>query len=380
MPMPTALSPNGNPVRVGQVTLRTPGLQGFANSYRPGSPNMRAAERTTDALEQALENQNIQPQETIEISAAREIPVSNIPIRSTSFDEPAILAEVPEPGGEFGQFVLYTDESGVATWNFAVDQNNQIDVTRGSGKRTYVIPRTVPPTAGAAESRSLIGVVGKKLLKVVVFPLVDPILGKVGDYFVGKWERKNRHSRIRHFTSENYCVADVPSIESKDWIALAQGRALLLVHGTFSSTHTAFSQMPRDYVEQLHRKYNGRVFAFDHLTLSEGPAANVAWFLQQIPTGIKLDLDVICHSRGGLVSRVLAEREAGSGNCPVEVRNIIFVGAPNAGTILTDTKYMGILLDSYTNMLNLFLGILPETGVVEALVRRYYFGCETAIS
>ena len=205
---------------------------------------LRAAERTTDALEQALKNQNIQSQETIEISAAREVPVANLPTRSTTFDEPAIVAEVPEPGDEFGQFVLYTDESGVTTWNFALDQNNQIDVTRGSGKRTYVIPCTVPPTEGAAESRSLIGVVGKKLLKVVVFPLIDPILGKVGDYFVQKWERKNRHYRLRPFSPDNYCVADVPPLEARDWSVLAQGRALLLLHGTFSSTHAAFSQMP----------------------------------------------------------------------------------------------------------------------------------------
>jgi hypothetical protein len=365
--MPTTLSPNGNPIKVGQVTLRTPGLQGVANSYRQGSPGMRAAERTTDAFEQALKNQNIQSQETIEISAAREVLIANIPTRSTTFDEPAIVAEVPEPGDEFGQFVLYTDESGVTTWNFALDQNNQIDVSRGSGTRTYVIPRTVPPTEGAAETRSLIGVVGKKLLKVVVFPLIDPILGKVGDYFVAKWERKNRHARIRPFSQDNYCVAAVPSLEAKDWSALAQGRALLLVHGTFSSTHAAFSQMPKDYVDKLNQEYDGRVFAFDHFTLSEDPSANVELFLGQIPKGTTLDLDIICHSRGGLVSRVLAELESRTGHCAVRVRNVVFVGAPNAGTILTDTKYIGCFLDSYTNMLNLFLDLLPETGVVETL-------------
>src|SRR6266851_2295977 len=365
--MPTILSPNGNPVRVGQVILRTPGLQGVANSYRQGSPDMRAAERTTDALEQALKNQNVQSQEIIEISAAREVPVSNIPTRSTTFDEPAIVADVPEPGDEFGQFVLYTDESGVTTWNFALDRNDQIDVTRGSGKRTYIIPRSVPPTEGTAESRSLIGVAGKKLLKVVVFPLVDPTLGKVGDYFVGKWERKNRQSRIRPFGPENYCVPDAPSLQAKDWIALANGRALLLVHGTFSSTHAAFSQMPKGYVDTLNQRYQGRVFAFDHFTLSEDPTANVEWFLEQMPKGITLDLDIICHSRGALVSRVLAERKVLSGRCSTRVRKVVFVGAPNGGTILTDTKYMGCFLDSYTNILNLFLDLLPETGVVETL-------------
>jgi pimeloyl-ACP methyl ester carboxylesterase len=328
---------------------------------------MRSAEQTSDAMDQALRNQNVQPQETIEITGTREIPVANIPTRSTTFDEPAIVAEVPEPGNAYGQFVIYTDESGVTTWNFPLNQDNHIDVTRGSGKLTYVIPRTVPPTEGASETRSLLGVVGKKLLKVVVFPLIDPILGKIGDYFVGRWERKNRKSRIRPFTPENYCVADTPSLGKDSWAGLAAGRALLMIHGTFSSTHAAFSQMPRDYVHDLCQKYSGRVFAFDHLTLSQDPKENVAWFLNEIPPDIALDLDVVCHSRGGLVSRVLAEHEITANHAPARVRNIVFVGAPNAGTILTDAKYMSTFLDSYTNVLNLFFDMLPETGVIEAL-------------
>jgi len=117
----------------------------------------------------------------------------------------------------------------------------------------------------------------------------------------------------------------------------------------------------------LNQKYNARVFAFDHFTLSEDPTANVEWLLQQIPKGTTLDLDIICHSRGALVSRVLAERKVYSEHCAARVRKIVFVGAPNAGTILTDTKYMGCFLDSCTNMLNLFLDLLPETGVVETL-------------
>ena len=362
-----ALNSNGNPVKVGQITLRTPGLEGAANSYRAGLPGMRSAEQTSDALEQALRSQNVQPQETIEITGTREVPVAAVPTRSTTFDEPAIVAEVPEPGDAFGQFVIYTDESGVTTWNFPLTQDNRVDVTRGSGKLTYVIPRTVPSTEGTSETRSLMGVVGKKLLKVVVFPLIDPILGKIGDYFVERWEQRNRTTRIRPFTAENYCVADTPPLDKDGWKSLAAGRALLMIHGTFSSTHAAFSQLPPDYVRDLCQQYSGRVFAFDHLTLSQDPKANADWFLKQIPSGIALDLDIVCHSRGGLVSRVLAEREVTANPSPARVRRIVFLGAPNAGTALADSKYMSTFLDSYTNVLNLFLDMLPESGVIEAL-------------
>src|ERR1700758_480382 len=202
--MPTPLQPNGNPVRVGRVTLRTPGLQGVANSYSPGTPGMRGAERTTDTLERALRSQQVEPQETIEITGTREVPSGGALTRGTEFDEPAIVAEVPEPGENFGQFVLFTDESGVTTWNFARDKNNRIDTTRGSGTRTYVIPRTVPSAEGNSESRGLVRVVGKKLLKVLVFPLIDPVLGKIGDFFAQRWEHRNRAYRIRIFAPAQY--------------------------------------------------------------------------------------------------------------------------------------------------------------------------------
>jgi pimeloyl-ACP methyl ester carboxylesterase len=138
-----------------------------------------------------------------------------------------------------------------------------------------------------------------------------------------------------------------------------------MVHGTFSRAHTAFGSLPREFVEALYRHYQGRVFAFDHYTLSEDPRQNIESLLQRIPDGASLDLDVICHSRGGLVSRVLAERQAelSLGSRSLAVNKIVFVAAPNAGTLLTDTRHLGDLIDSYTNILNFF----PDNGVTEVL-------------
>ena len=78
---------------------------------------------------------------------------------------------------------------------------------------------------------------------------------------------------------------------------------MLLIHGTFSRAHEGFYDFPREYVAGLHQLYEGRVFAFDHFTLSHDPRQNVDWFLEQIPEAARFDLDVVCHSRGGLVAR-----------------------------------------------------------------------------
>src|SRR5205807_2299795 len=99
-----------------------------------------------------------------------------------------------------------------------------IDTSRGSEKRTYVIPRTVAATLGKAETRGLVGAMGRKILKVLVFPLIDPILGKVGDYFVQRWERKSRTYRVRMLTPDNYRSSEAPSLEPSQWKRLAAGR------------------------------------------------------------------------------------------------------------------------------------------------------------
>lgn len=359
------LNPNGNPIRVGTVTLKTPGLAGEAKSHVRGTDGMRAAELVTEDLEAALRKTGVQPQETIEISAAREVVVGSVPTRSTSHDEPAIELEVPDPGTDWGQFVLYTDESGVTTWHLPRDEANNVDVTRGREKRTYLIPRTVATPSDHPQTRGLVGAIGKKILKVLVFPLLDPLIGRVGDYFVQEWEKKKRPYGIRTFTPTNYQSAEASSLTASTWAAWSGKRALLFVHGTFSRTDSAFGDLPPGYVQDLCRMYADRVFAFDHPTLSEDPNQNAKWFVGNVPEDARVELDIVCHSRGGLVSRVLAEKQTDLAIGPrnLAVRKVVFVATPNGGTILSDTNHVGDFIDSYTNMLNFF----PSTGVTDVL-------------
>ena len=138
-----------------------------------------------------------------------------------------------------------------------------------------------------------------------------------------------------------------------------------MIHGTFSRAHTAFGALPKEFVEMLHREYSGRVFAFDHFTLSHDPRQNVDWLLDQLPDGCALNLDIICHSRGGLVTRILSEKqgELALGSRTLQVGRVVFAGSPNAGTILADADHVGDFIDSYTNLLN----FVPDNGVSDIL-------------
>jgi hypothetical protein len=361
--MAVALNPAGGPVRVGNVLLRTPGLEGSAEAHPPGSAGMRAAEQSTAALDQALADENVQTQETVELLRTREVAGAAPGLRSTAQGEPAIELQALDPGADWGQFVLASDEAGVLTWHYPVDEGGRTDLTRGGATRTYLIPRRVVPPAPEPGSRGLLGSLGKKVLKVLAFPILDPIIGAVGDYFAGRWEAKKRPYRLRRFTPEDYQGKASAPLEEGDWSRLAGGRGLLLIHGTGSRTHIAFGALPRDVVTGLHTRYGGRVFAFDHFTLSQDPMENVTWLVSALPERVRLDLDIICHSRGGLVARTLAE-QAGQfawGERQVRIRRVVFVAVPNAGTALTNADYMGDLVDSYTNLLNFF----PDNGVQE---------------
>lgn len=365
--MSEQLDPTGNPVEIGGIVLRTPGLEGYAEVHLPGTPGMRAAEETTELFERTLAAEGLRAEESLELGGTNEVEVSSAGTRSTSHGEPAIEMDVQAPNPDWGQLVLSSDEAGVITWSFAEElAAGDLDPTRGGARRTYVVRRAVVPSDSAEpRTRGLIGSVGKKILKVIAFKILDPIGARVGEYFARKWEEKKRPYRFRTYTPDNYRDADAGAFGSSDWEKFGRGRALLMVHGTTSRAHTGFAGLPPEFVEELARRYKGRVFAFDHFTLSEDPRQNLDWFCSNLPPDQQLDVDIICHSRGGLVSRVLSEQQSqlSLGARKVRVGKIIFAAAPNAGTLLADSKYMNDFVDAYSNLLN----FLPDTGVVEAL-------------
>lgn len=360
-------------VDIDDVRITSPGLTGTVEVHRPGSPGLRAADEATEGFQQALDRTGLLEQLTVEIRDHEEHPgPAPAGARSTDTGEPAVVVEVPEPGEGRGQVLLAADEDGVVSWRFPVDIDRAEVLTRGADRRTYIVPRTVvaDPTPG---QRGLLGALGRKLLKVLTFRLVDRALGEVGDFFVSRWEDKHRFHRLRPFTAATYRTDDVADLGPDDLAGMAGGRALLFVHGTLSRTHTGFARIPEQLVKDLHGRYGGRVFAFDHPTVSVSPTDNVRWLAQhlagQLPAGAALDLDVVAHSRGGLVARVLAERPDAAGLDPdrLRVSSIVFVATPNAGTVLADRKHLGDFVDTFTNLLEL-VPDNPVTGVLETVI------------
>jgi pimeloyl-ACP methyl ester carboxylesterase len=100
---------------------------------------------------------------------------------------------------------------------------------------------------------------------------------------------------------------DFELLELPDFTDRPSEPYLLLLHGTGSDVVGAFKSFAaRDSSvwDKIYDAYDGRVLAFEHKTWSESPLKNTRDLLESLPEGITLD--IISHSRGGLIGEILA--------------------------------------------------------------------------
>jgi hypothetical protein len=364
--MALQLEPSGETITLEGVSITAPGLSGRVEVHRPGGPAPRAAAGAQPELLAALEGAGVREQLTVEIADPVEHPEApTVTSRVTDRDEPAISLEVPGPGPGLGQVLLARDEDGVVSWHLPDDIEPAEVAARAGERRTYTVRRRVVAEPGGGP-RGLLETIPGKLLKLLVFDLLDDVAGEVGPYFVRRWEAAKRPHRLRELTAENITQAGVPDLDDAGLAALGEGRALLFVHGTASRTHSAFARLPGPVIERLAERYGGRVAGFDHPTIGFSPTENASWLANRLAEAeVSLDVDVVTHSRGGLVARVLAEQpdDADLGPGRLGIGTAVFVATPNAGTVLADFEHLGGLVDQFTNL----LGLVPDNRTIDTL-------------
>ncbi|WP_309065922.1 esterase/lipase family protein [Microbacterium sp.] len=355
--------------------ITAPGLVGTVTARPPRPPGAadRGPEQATQALDLAFGLSGFAEIMNFDLDVREVPPPPSAPQTRTAAGEDAFVLETPDLGPEVGQVVVVLDEAGAVSWSFPESADHAVEPpsTRGAGGvKRFVIRQSTPVPPAEAGERGLFGALGRKLLKVLVYPVVDAVLGPVTEHFANRWESARRPYLVRSFLPDSFRrPASVPLGET-DWNRLGRGRALLFVHGTFSRSHAAFHQLPDQTMQELHRRYQGRLLAFDHFTLSHTPQQNAAELAARIPHGIDLEVDVVSHSRGGLVTRVLAGELADAGVPGLHVEKAVFVAAPNHGTALADADHMIAFLDRCTTLLNMAPPGPAEivAGVLEAIL------------
>jgi hypothetical protein len=189
---------------------------------------------------------------------------------------------------------------------------------------------------------------------------VSHAVGGVARFAARRWDRENHPPMLRRWNIDGTFT----DLTADDWPQLAEGRVLLFVHGTFSTTTGGFGALPLATRTLLHQRYGGRVLAYDHPTIADEPSVNAREFYNVVGDHV-LDLDIVCHSRGGLVTRSIAERPGAlAGLGPnTTIRKVVLVACVNKGTILANADHWAELVDRYTTLLSL----LPVPGAAATL-------------
>lgn len=167
---------------------------------------------------------------------------------------------------------------------------------------------------------------------------------------------------------------------------------LLLLHGTFSTTADSFAKLATDRrMQALSEHYGGRIYGFDHRTLTEDPADNLLGLIDRLPDDTPLH--VLSYSRGGLVGDLLAfaardsqlpfgpdemaligeeqgekleKLAAGMVGRRIRVERFVRVASPSRGTTLASGR-----LDRWFSILANLAGLVGESNPVSPLVEGF---------
>jgi pimeloyl-ACP methyl ester carboxylesterase len=231
--------------------------------------------------------------------------------------------------------VSLVQEDGVLYWRDNIPEVEPSNLGMGLSQRRRRRRAGLSVPAEAPE-------MGQPLVLTRTFPVLEPnkIVAAVGaiDRALNKALDPSLHSRLRPLvkaTDGNLTLGDA------DVMGPFSGRTLLFVHGTFSNAINMLDEFKatRDALAFLNAAMNGankydHVVFFEHATLAVSPVLN-ALELGRALAGSSGRIDVIAHSRGGLVVRWWLEAFGKSLNvsAATPVRAVL-VGSPLRGTSL----------------------------------------------
>ena len=158
-------------------------------------------------------------------------------------------------------------------------------------------------------------------------------------------------------------------LDATDIAGPFSGRTLVFVHGTFSNADNMlgeFAATPhgKAFLNAAHggeRKYDNIVF-FEHATLAVSPVIN-ALELGRFMAGSSGQIDVIAHSRGGLIVRWWLEAFGKSlVLSPDKPVHVVFAGSPLHGTSLAAPDKLQHAMSLFSNIGTFAAGTMKLAG------------------
>ncbi len=192
----------------------------------------------------------------------------------------------------------------------------------------------------AGERRGLASKIVKEVVKAVVVKIVDKAADKALGALAKVWENLKWRKLRQGWVAVTPETLRSGALTAADFSLIQPGqRNLLLLHGTFSNTASAFRELAAthasnglDFFTALRNTYGDRIFGFNHFTVSKTPQQNARELLAGLPKAATFD--VITHSRGGLVVRDLLETDFSAPGKRFQAGKVVLVASPNQGTPL----------------------------------------------
>lgn len=384
----------------GAVRVRTPAsydaqpTSDTGTRALPGEPGYERAV-AKDVLLDSLRDTGLETVESIDLTPRRERGIDGKPPANR---RGTVSLDVEVPPDE--DAVILLEQDGVYSWHLPL---NRAERTRAldAGPRTAHFEIDVQPApprrrrrAVAVEepehegpqgpegsrTRGFLGDLAAGAVQAIVFRFVAPV---VLDKAVDKLEEQVRPGLVHITGADVGAWRRLDGLDELDLPGTGPLRVLLFVHGTFSSTVGAFAPLAltpgaEGFVDTLVGAYDA-VIGFDHKTLSVDPRANAQDLLKRLSSlGSEREvvIDIVTHSRGGLVTRSFVEEVLPGSGLKASVDVVVFVAATNGGTHLAHPKRWADLVDLYTNLavvsaatMALWPGAAPIAAVVGVVVK-----------
>ncbi len=200
-------------------------------------------------------------------------------------------------------------ENGFVLWSRADDLVREYgrQALARDGGQAWEFGALAPTRGGVARGdRGLLGL-GIKMLDFFGVDLKGKAAVKLGDWIEEKPLTARTPGLYRCSLGDALQLTALAADES---IPAGHGPVLVFLHGTASSCAGSFGKLwaadnaeGRSARASLQRRYGERVYALEHLSLTESPIANALALAERIEAGAELHL--VSHSRGGMVGELM---------------------------------------------------------------------------
>lgn len=336
---------------------------------QPAEVDVAASAGSPDLPEEliaALEREGLERVETIPLVAEEPPSAALVGVRAAG-DGPERTVEFEYATSSDSEFAaVLVDEEGVFRWLrpevAPAEAASRGGPAVGAEDRRLIFRIELDQPAERSTRGPLLDLAKKKLANYVTGYVFRFTARVVAGQTVKLLERKARTGGVRMASAapdtwdrrHDFSDVELPG---------DRARALLFVHGTFSSTLGSFGALGRTehgrrFLEDaLAKGQYDAVLGFDHRTLSESPLDNALELLRLLRSlpAKHVDVDAVGYSRGGLVLRslieqVLADAPAAEPAKSLAFGRVVFVGAANGGTRLAEKQNWNELIDLYTNL------------------------------